>query len=151
MLEKQPNEYEETLKAIHKYEDIIIEENGDSYYEDENNWYPYKLNGIPFEIGIGYDVPYNPIGREHTREFFEWAIKEIKFEVYDDDEILEELDRIKALFKPTIYSVERHVMFFARTSKVEIEQLEKFFTAHAIEEFIKYGYLKLITDENIKS
>ena len=50
-----------------------------------------------------------------------------------------------------VFSVERHLMFFARTSKVKIKQLEKFFTVHAIEEFIKYGYLKLVTNEDIKS
>lgn len=150
MLEKQPHEYGETLKVIHKYEDIIIEANGDSYYEDENNWYPYLLNGIPFEIGVGYDVFYNPIGKEHTREFFEWALHVIAGDI-DDKELLQELERIQALFIPTLYSVERRIMFFARTSKVEIEQLEKFFTPHAIEEFLKYGYLKIITDDNTES
>lgn len=39
------------------------------------------------------------------------------------------------------YTVERHVMFYPRTSRVSLNDLQKFFTLEAIASFIKYGYI----------
>lgn len=40
------------------------------------------------------------------------------------------------------YTVVRHVMFYAKTSRVSLSDLEKFFTTEAIASFIKYGYIE---------
>ena len=39
------------------------------------------------------------------------------------------------------YTVERHVMFYPRTSRVSLNDLQKFFTLEAIASFMKYGYI----------
>jgi len=40
--------------------------------------------------------------------------------------------------------IDRHIMFFAIGEEVTEIKLKKFFTDHAISEFIKYGYIKRI-------
>ena len=39
------------------------------------------------------------------------------------------------------YTVVRHVMFYAKSSRVSLSDLQKFFTTEAIASFIKYGYI----------
>lgn len=39
------------------------------------------------------------------------------------------------------YTVVRHVQFYAKTERVSLKDLQKFFTLEAIASYIKYGYL----------
>ena len=42
------------------------------------------------------------------------------------------------------YLVLRHINFYAATNKVTLKQLGQFFTKRAIDDFVKYGFLKEI-------
>ena len=39
------------------------------------------------------------------------------------------------------YTGVRHIQFYAKTDRVSLKDLQKFFTLEAIASFIKYGYL----------
>jgi hypothetical protein len=45
------------------------------------------------------------------------------------------------------YKVIRHIQFYAKSEILSLEQLAKFFTPHAVKEYIKYGYLEKVEED----
>ena len=63
------------------------------------------------------------------------SMYEVTKEFYEGNEIIPHEEDVKN------YTVERHIMFYPKTERVSLRDLQKFFTLEAIASFIKYGYL----------